>query len=390
MTKVMDDKGGQTMASIIGQEVVEAGTDDAPPPLFTPYTLRGMTLSNRIVFSPMCMYSAEDGLVGDFHLAHLAARAFGGAGLIIAEMTDVSADARISPGCAGMYTPRHRDAWKRIVDFIHDQTDSKIGIQLGHAGRKGATKKMWEGNNEPLPEDRTWQIVAPSAVPFSSKSRTPKEMDRADLDRTRDDFARAAGWAGEAGFDMIELHFAHGYLISSFISPLSNFRVDAYGGSLTKRLRYPLEVFAAIRAAFPDDRPISVRISATDQMEGGTTHDEGVEIARAFGAAGADIICVSSGMVVEGAMPKKVGLFHMPLCEKVKREAGVPTIAVGNLSTGTEMNGIIAEDRADLCAMGKGFLYNPYFPRHAARAIGYAGFAWPQKYFTASAFPPKT
>ena len=365
--------------------------DDAgavPEPIFTPFSLRGMTLNNRVVVSPMCMYSADDGTVGDFHLVHLGSRAMGGAGLVLTEMTDVSREGRISPGCAGMYKPGHVGAWRRIVEFVHANTEARIGVQLAHAGRKAATKVAWEGGG-PLDAAESWPIHAPSAIPFGEGSQTPKAMDRADMDKVRDDFARGARMADAAGFDAIELHFAHGYLLSTFISPIANKRRDEYGGCLENRMRFPLEVFAAVRESWPENKPISARISAVDWIEGGTTEDDAVEIGRLARRAGIDILTVSTGNVVAGARPTASGLFQTPFSEKVRKEAGIPTMTVGNISGPEEINAIIAEGKADLCVLAKGHLYDPYFTRHAARAMGVAGPDWPRQYQAARLFDPR-
>jgi anthraniloyl-CoA monooxygenase len=357
------------------------------PAMFTPLTLRGMTVINRIAMSPMCMYTADDGVVNDFHLVHLGSRAMGGVGLVISEMTDVSADGRISPGCAGMYKAEHVPAWKRITDFVHTHTDAKIGTQLGHAGRKGSQYKSWEGKNKPL-DTGGWEIVAPSAIPFTDGCDTPRAMTRADMDRVRDDFAAAAGRAAEAGFDFVELHGAHGYLLSTFISPLSNTRNDEYGGPLENRMRFPLEVVAAVRAAWGEDRPLGIRISATDWVEGGTTADDAVEIARMLKDAGIDIVDVSTGNVTDGARPPADGLYQTPFSERVREEAGVPTMTVGNIRSAAELNGVIAEGRADICLLGKALLWDPYFARHAARALGYDAENWPPQYRACGIFQP--
>ena len=358
-------------------------------PIFSPFILRGMELQNRVVMSPMCMYSADDGTVGDFHLVHLGSRAMGGAGLILTEMTDVSPEGRISPGCAGMYKPEHVGAWRRIVEFVHANTETKIGIQLAHAGRKGATKLAWEGAG-PLDEADSWQIVAPSAIPFGEGSQTPKAMDRADMDKVRDDFARATVMSDQAGFDAIELHFAHGYLLSTFISPISNKRNDDYGGPLENRMRFPLEVFRAVRENWPAHKPIAARISAVDWIEGGTTAEDAVEIGRIAKEAGLDILTVSTGNVVAGARPEVEGLFQTPFSERVRNEAGIPTMTVGNISGPDQINAIITEGKADLCVIAKGHLYNPYFARHAARAVGADGPAWPKQYQAARVFNPSS
>ena len=259
-----------------------------------------MTIPNRVVVSPMCMYSAKDGIVNDWHVVHLGSRAVGGAGLVISEMTDVLPEGRISLHCAGMYAPEHVGAWKRVTDFIHQHSASKVAVQLAHAGRKGSLTRSWEGHKN-LGEAANWEILAPSAIPFAEGRQTPRAMNRADMDKVRDAFARAAEMSDAAGFDMIELHFAHGYLISSFISPASNKRTDEYGGSLENRMRFPLEVFKAVRAAWPKDKPISTRISSVDWVEGGTTIEDALAIARMLHDAGNDILAVSSGGVVERA-----------------------------------------------------------------------------------------
>ena len=362
--------------------------DDAgggAPPIFTPFRLRGMTLVNRVVVSPMCMYSAVDGTVNDFHLVHLGSRAMGGAGLVFTEMTDVSPEGRISRLCAGMYRPEHVAAWRRVTEFVHAHTDSRIGVQLGHAGRKAATRPPWEGGG-PLGADETWEIVAPSAVPFGEDSQVPKAMGRADMDKVAGDFTRGARMADEAGFDAIELHFAHGYLLSSFISPLGNRRKDDYGGPLENRMRFPLEVFRAVRDSWPDDKPISARISAVDWMEGGTTADDAVEIGRMAKAAGIDILTISTGNVAAGARPDTDGLFQTPFSERVRNEAGIPTMTVGNISSPAQINDILAQGRADLCVLAKGHLYDPYFTRHAARTLNAEGPPWPRQYMAANMF----
>ncbi|HUK62964.1 MAG TPA: FAD-dependent monooxygenase, partial [Dongiaceae bacterium] len=284
------------------QSGVAVSTTPPPPPMFTPFRLRECVLPNRVVVSPMCQYSAEDGTPGDWHLVHLGSRAVGGAGLVMTEMTDVSRDARISPGCTGMYKPEHVTAWKRIVDFVHGGSQARIGLQLAHAGRKGSTRRLWDGIDEPLPADN-WPLVSASAVPYFSHSQVPREMTRGDMDRVRDDFVRATQMAVSAGFDLLELHMAHGYLLASFISPLTNHRSDAYGGSLQHRLRFPLEVFEAVRAVWPAARPMSVRLSATDWKEGGLEPADAVDVARALRERGCDIIDVSAGQTVPDQRP---------------------------------------------------------------------------------------
>ena len=377
----MNDTATKTTAS------ADAAVPDIPP-MFTPLTLRGMTVANRIVMSPMCMYSAEDGTVNDFHLVHLGSRAMGGTGLVFTEMTDVSPEGRISSGCSGMYKPEHMAAWKRVVDYVHTHTDSKIGIQLAHAGRKASNRRNPDGTNVPLDEKEGWRILAPSAIAFTPDAQVPKAMDESDMEKLRTDFRRAAGWATDAGFDIIELHFAHGYLLSSFISPLTNKREDDYGGSLENRMHLPLEIFHIVREVFPDDRPMSARISACDWVEGGIVGDDAVEIGRMLKAAGLDIIDVSTGNVIAGARPTTGGLFQTPFSDRVRNEAGIPTMTVGNIRGADHMNEIIEGGKADLCVMAKGHLFDPYFARHAARGLGYEGLKWPFQYGAAKNFMP--
>jgi len=357
----------------------KAGVEGEPPPMFTPFTLRGMRLENRVVVSPMCMYSAEDGTVNDFHLVHLASRAIGGAGLVMTEMTDVSRDGRISPGCAGMYKPGHVAAWKRIVDFVHQNGAAKIGMQLGHAGRKGATKLMWDGIDEPL-ETGGWPILAPSALPLLPHSQVPRAMDRADMDRVKADFVRATGMADEAGFDMIELHLAHGYLLATFLSPLSNVRDDEYGGPIQNRMRYPLEVFGAVRAAWPAPRPMSVRISAIDWKQGGQTIEDSIVLAKALKDLGCDIIDVSSGHTDPDEDPIYGRCYQVPFSERVRREAGIPTMAVGAVGNAGTVNSLLASGQADLCALARPHLFDPYLTLHAAAEQAYHQQPWPRQY----------
>jgi anthraniloyl-CoA monooxygenase len=354
------------------------------PPMFTPFRLRGLELQNRIVVSPMAMYSCVDGEPNDFYLVHLGSRAQGGAALLFTEMTCVSADARISPGCAGMYKPEHAKAWTRIVDFVHDWTPAKVGLQLGHAGPKGSTQLGWEDGDEPLLEGN-WPLVAPSALASGPNNAVPRAMTRADMDRIRDDFVRAAHMGVACGFDLLELHCAHGYLLSSFITPLSNHRRDEYGGSLENRLRYPLEVFSAIRTVWPDDKPMSVRISATDWVDGGITGADSVEIARAFKTAGADLIDVSAGQTSRLAAPVYGRMFQTPYSDRIRNEVGIATMAVGNIFEPDHANGIIAAGRADLCALARPHLADPYWTLHAAAQLGYEPVDWPKQYLQGKA-----
>jgi anthraniloyl-CoA monooxygenase len=350
------------------------------PPMLTPFRVRDVVLNNRIVVSPMAQYSAVDGVAGDYHLVHLGSRAMGGAGLVFAEMTCVSADARITPGCPGMYTPEHTQAWRRIVDFVHANTRAKIAVQLGHAGPKGSTRCAWDGIDLPLESDN-WPLVAASEQQYiEGVSQSARAAIRADLDRIEADFVRAAEAAAEAGFDWLELHCAHGYLLSTFISPLTNHRTDEYGGSLENRCRYPLRVFKAIRKVWPDDKPISVRISAHDWVEGGITPDDAVAIACLFKQAGADMIDCSSGQVSKKEKPVYGRMFQTPFADRIRNEAGIPTIAVGAIFEADHANSIIAAGRADLCAIARPHLANPAWTLNEAAKIGYVDMEWPKQY----------
>ena len=369
------------------QAGVDVAPGEAPPPaLLTPYTVRGRTLSNRVVVSPMAQYSAhEDGTPSDWHLVHLGSRATGGAGLVMTEMTCVAADARITPWCAGLWSDAHRDAWARIVRFVHENTPAHIGLQLGHAGAKGATKKMWEGIDIPLPEGR-WPLIAPSETQYlEGVSDTARAMTRADMERVRDEFVRATKLGAAAGFDWLELHCAHGYLLSAFLSPLTNRRTDAYGGSLEGRARYPLEVFGAMRAAWPADRPMSVRISAHDWAAGGNTGDDAVTIARLFKKAGADLIDVSAGQVVKEERPVFGRMWQTPFADRVRQEAGIATIAVGAITDADQANGIIASGRADLVAIGRPHLVNAGWLLTEGARLGYPQMErhWASQYLAA-------
>jgi anthraniloyl-CoA monooxygenase len=354
---------------VVAQDVRAQGLDvdvEKPAvPMFQPFRLRDMVLANRVVVSPMDQYSAVDGLPTDWHLVHLGSRALGGAGLIFTEMTCVSALARITHGCTGLYTDAQEAAWTRIVDFVHANSAAKFCLQLGHAGRKGATKLMWEGIDEPL-EDGGWPLISASPLPYFLHSHVPREMTRADMDSVIADFVQAAARGIRAGFDMLELHCAHGYLLASFISPLTNVRTDAYGGSLKNRMRFPLEVFAALRRAWPADKPMSVRISATDWKDGGLTGDEAVEVARMFAAAGCDLIDVSSGQTVPDAEPVYGRMFQTPFSDQIRNEAGLATMCVGAITTADQVNTIIAAGRADLVALARPHLVDPSFTLHAA------------------------
>jgi anthraniloyl-CoA monooxygenase len=352
-----------------------------PPPMFTPFTLRGMTLSNRVIVSPMDMYTARDGTPNDFHLVHLGARGLGGAALVMTEMVCVSAKGRISLGCTGMYCGEHLAQWTRIVDFVHEYSDAKICLQLGHSGRKGSTCLPWqEGDDIPIPEGG-WETIGPSPLAYAGTMPPPREMTPADMKQVRDDFVRSTQMAIDAGFDMIELHCAHGYLLSSFLTPVSNKRTDEFGGSLENRLRFPLEVFSSMRAVWPADKPMSVRVSATDWVEDGLSTDESVAIAQAFVGAGADIIHVSTGQTTPEAKPVFGRLWQTPFSDRIRNEAKVPTIAVGNITDADQVNSIIAAGRADLVAIGRPHLADPQWTLHAAAQLGFAGMRWPVQYY---------
>jgi anthraniloyl-CoA monooxygenase len=349
-------------------------------PMFAPFQLRDMKLENRIVVSPMAQYKAVDGCPTDWHFVHYAERAKGGAGLVYTEMTCTSPEGRITPGCPGLYAPEHEAAWKRLTDFVHAETDARICCQIGHSGRKGSTRIGWEGMDRPLTEGN-WEIISASAIPWSEENAVPKEATRADMDRIRDEFVSAAEMAQRAGFDMIELHAAHGYFISSFISPLSNRREDDYGGSLENRLRYPLEVFRAMRAVWPQEKPMSVRISANDWAgDDGVTPEEAVEIARAFEAAGADIIDVSAGQTSTEAKPVYGRMFQTPFSDRIRNEAGIATMAVGNIYEADHVNSILMAGRADLVCLARPHLSDPYWTLHAGAAIGDRHAKWPRPY----------
>lgn len=347
----------------------DVDTDTPMVPLFQPFRLRKMEIANRAVMSPMCMYSANEGVPTDFHLVHYGSRAIGGAGLIFTEMTCVSRDARITPGCAGLWNDEQEAAWRRIVDFVHGNSAAKICLQLGHAGRKGATRLMWDGMDRPL-EEGGWDVISASPLPYFPDSRVPRELDPAGMSAVRDAFVAAAERGERCGFDMLELHCAHGYLLASFISPLTNTRTDEYGGSLENRLRFPLEVFEALRAVWPSHKPISVRISATDWADGGITGDDAVAIARAFAEAGVDLVDVSTGQTVRDAQPVYGRMFQTPFSDQVRNEARVATMCVGNITTADQANTILAAGRADLVALGRPHLVDPFFTMKAAAWYG--------------------
>ena len=367
------------------QRVREAGlpVETDGPPMFTPFRLRGMTVPNRVVVSPMDMYSAVDGTIGDFHFVHMGSLALGGAGLVFTEMLCVSAEGRITPGCAGLFDEAHTAAWRRIVDFIHAESDAMVAIQLGHSGRKGSTRIGWEGMDMPL-EDGNWPLIAPSAIPYYPFNQVPREMTHDDMERVRKDFAAAAERARETGADMLELHMAHGYLLSSFITPVSNRRTDEYGGSLENRMRFPLEAFDAVRAVWPEEKPISVRISATDWVGAeGIEGADAVRIAAMLKDRGCDLIDVSAGQTSPAAQPVYGRMFQTWFSEQVRNEARIPTIAVGNVTTADQVNTILAAGRADLVALARPHLANPHFTLDAAARYGVEGQRWPDPWLTA-------
>ena len=351
------------------------------PPMFHPFKVRDVVLPNRVVVSPMDRYTAVDGMPNDWHLVHLGSRAVGGAGLVMTEMTCVSPDGRISPGCTGIWTDEQADAWRRIVEFVHQNSGSKIGIQIGHSGRKGSTKLMWEGDNQPLDEGN-WEVIAPSSVRYAPENPIPREMTTADMAMVRDQHVEATRRAVQAGFDWLELHFAHGYLVSSFLTPLINRRTDRYGGSPEDRMRYPLEIFDAVRATWPEPQPISVRISATDWVDGGFDGDDAVEFSKALKEHGCDIIDVSTGQTTADARPDYGRLYQTPFSDRIRHEAGIPTMTVGAVSSIDDVHNILVAGRADLCVMARPHLVDPYWTMNAAIDIGYTEHGFPNQYLS--------
>jgi anthraniloyl-CoA monooxygenase len=363
----------------------EGRSNKTAPPMFAPFRLREMEVENRITVSPMAMYSAVDGVPNDFHFVHYGERALGGAGLIFTEMTCVSPEGRISPGCTGMWNADHVREWKRIVDFVHANSKAKICLQLGHSGAKGSTKLGWDGNDVPL-DDGNWPVMAASDVPWSPVNQVPTPMSRADMDRVRDEFVAAVKMGVECGFDMVELHAAHGYLLSGFLTPLQNRRTDEYGGSLENRLCYPLEVFRAMREAWPKDRPMSVRISATDWVgDEGITPEDAVEIAEAFRNEGADLIDVSAGQTSTEAQPVYGRMFQTPFSDKLRNEGRLATMAVGNIYEPDHANSILAAGRADLVALARPHLIDPFWTLRAAAALDYRDIHVPPQYLNGQA-----
>jgi anthraniloyl-CoA monooxygenase len=369
------------------------GAREVAPAMFQPFRVGALELKNRVVVSPMDMYSAKNGVPGEFHLVHLGSKALGGAGLVMTEMVCVSAEGRITLGCTGLWNDDQGESWRRVVDFVHSQSTAKIGLQLGHSGRKGSTKLMWEGMDEPL-DSGNWPVMGPSPLPYGPGNQVPHEMTRTDLDRVREEFVQAARRGAEAGFDLLELHCAHGYLLSSFLSPVSNQRTDDYGGSLENRLRYPLEVFDAVRLAWPVGRPMSVRISATDWVPDGNDEHDAVEIARAFIAHGADAIDVSSGQVTKEEQPAFGRSYQTPFADRIRHEvaaqAGAAVIAVGAISSYDDVNSILLAGRADLCCLGRTHLYNPQWTLQAAAEQEFVGAAaqWPAPFAAGRRKPP--
>ncbi len=356
------------------------------PPMFARIKLRELELANRVIVSAMDMYMSKDGLIGDFHMVHIGSKALGGAALVMTEMVCVSAEGRITPGCAGLYKPEHEAAFKRLVDFVHRDTPAWIGVQLGHSGRKGSTRLMWEGMDEPL-EAGNWELIAPSPLPYLPVSQVPREMTRQDMDLVRDQFVAATRMAAHAGFDLLELHCAHGYLLASFISPLTNRREDEYGGSLENRLRFPLEVFDAVRDAWPAEKPMTVRVSASDWYEGGISAQESIEVAQAFAAHGLDAIDVSTGQTVAEEAPAFGRSYQTPFADRIRNVTKIPTIAVGAISGYDDVNTIVLAGRADLCALGRAHLYDPAWTLHAAADQGHR-VEWPVQFQRGSRKPP--
>lgn len=359
----------ELVAQEVGPQARRKRDGKPVPPAFQPFRLREMEIGNRMVLSPMCQYSAEEGLPTDWHLMHYGSRAVGGPGLIVTEMTCVAADARITHGCTGLYTDAQEAAWTRIVDFVHANSSAKFCLQLGHAGRKGATRLMWDGMDRPL-ADGAWPIISASPLPYYPESQVPREMTRADMDRVRGEFVAAAERGERAGFDMLELHCAHGYLLASFLSPLTNQRTDAYGGSVENRLRYPLEVFRALRETWPREKPMSVRVSATDWKAGGLSPEDAVAIAAAFAEEGCDLVDVSTGQTVNDSRPVYGRMFQTPFSDRIRNEARIATMCVGNITSADQVNTIVASGRADLVALGRPHLADPSFVLRAAAWYG--------------------
>jgi anthraniloyl-CoA monooxygenase len=368
-------------AGRLGLALPEAIAAEKLPPMFAPFRLRDLWIQNRVVLSPMAQYSAVDGTPNDWHLMHYGSRAVGGAGLVFVEMTCTSADARITPGCTGLYAPEHVHAWRRITEFVHRHSQAKIVMQLGHAGRKGSTQIGWQRMDAPLPAGN-WDLIAPSPLPYKpGVSQVPRAVNRDDMDTLITQFCNSAIMAEQAGFDMLELHMAHGYLLASFLSPITNQRSDAYGGALNNRLRFPLQLFAAVRAVWPQHKPMSVRLSATDWIEGGTTGEDAVQIAKAFKAAGCDLIDVSTGQTDPQSRPVYGRMYQATFAEQIRNEVDIATMAVGAITSADQINTLLVSGRADLVALARPHLADPYFTLHAAAEAGYQGITWPAQYF---------
>jgi anthraniloyl-CoA monooxygenase len=338
-----------------------------------------MRLRNRVVVSAMAQYSAVDGVPDDWHLVHLGSRAVGGAGLVMTEMTCVSAQGRITPGCTGLWNDAQQRAWERVVGFVQTKTGARIGLQLGHSGRKGSTKPLWEGDDIPL-DSGNWELIAPSPIPYRPALQVPRQMTRGDMERVCAEFVQSAERGAAAGFDLLELHWAHGYLLSSFLSPITNWRTDEYGGSPEARMRFPLQLFDAVRDAWPHDRPISVRISATDWIAGGFSADDACRLASALRDHGCDIVDVSSGQVDPAEEPRHGRLWQTPFSDRIRQEVGIPTLAVGGIASIDDVNTILLAGRADLVALARPHLVDPYWTLNAAIDLQYRGHAWPVQY----------
>ena len=351
---------------------------DATPRCLSPFALRGLTFPNRLVVSPMAQYSCVQGVPGDWHMTHLGMHALGGAGLVVAEMTCVSPEACITPGCPGLWNDAQRDAWRRITDFVHANTRARIGLQIGHAGRKGSTRPLWEGFSKPL-ADGNWPILAPSPIPWSDINQVPRAATEAELVTIAAQHGATARRAAEAGFDLVELHFAHGYLVSSFLSPLSNRRTDRFGGSLDHRLQFPLMILRAVRDAVPAAMPVTARLSCTDWMEGGLTPDDAVQIAIRLRDAGCDLVVASSGQTDPRSRPPAGALWQLPFARRIRTEAAMPTMAVGGITEPAQAEDIVAGDAADMVAVGRAALYDPWWARHWSHALG-APLPWPDPY----------
>jgi anthraniloyl-CoA monooxygenase len=391
----LEERDREFAREVEAEFAASAGLADVAPAMFQPTRIGALELKNRVIVSPMDMYSATDGLAEDLHLAHLGSKALGGAGLVMTEMVCVSPEGRITPGCTGLWNDAQREAYRRIVDLVHSRSTARIGLQIGHSGRKGSTRLMWEGMDQPLAEGN-WEVIGPSPLAYGPGGHVPREATRADLDQVTADFVAAARRGVEAGFDLVEVHAAHGYLLSSFLSPIANRRTDAYGGSLERRLAYPLEVFDAVRAEVPAHVPVTVRISATDWAPDGNDEHDAVEIARAFVEHGAAAIDVSSGQVTQDEKPAFGRSYQTPFADRIRQEvarsAGVSVIAVGAISSYDDVNSILLAGRADLCALARPHLYDPQWTLRAAAEQEYVGPGadWPEPFAAGRRRPPSS